>query len=209
MPNANTYDGKGKSTGTVELPDDIFGREVNRHLLWEACKFFQANQRSGTAHTKDRSEVAGSTAKLFRQKGTGRARAGSAKSPIRYGGGTVFGPKTRDHSVRMPKKARRAALLSALSDRASEGAVMVVDGFAPDAPRTKEFKALLDGMGITREKVLLVLEEYEPNICKSARNLRDLDFILGRELNAYQIMWADRLIMTSAGLEQVKEVFGS
>jgi large subunit ribosomal protein L4 len=209
MPNANLYDGKGKSTGTVDLPDAIFGREVNAHLLWEAVRNYMANQRGGNAHTKDRSEVAGSTAKLYRQKGTGRARAGSAKSPTRYGGGTAFGPKSRDHSYKMPKKARRAATLSALSDRASEGAILIFDGFAPEEPKTKEFKAMIEGMGIKNEKVLLVLDEYDLDVCKSARNLRDLDFLLGRELNTYQVMWADKLVMSKAALEQVKEVFGS
>ena len=209
MPNANLYDGKGKSTGTVDLPEAIFGREVNPHLLWEAVRNYMANQRGGNAHTKDRSEVAGSTAKLYRQKGTGRARAGSAKSPTRYGGGTAFGPKSRDHSYKMPKKARRAATLSALSDRASEGAILIFDGFAPEEPKTKEFKAMIEGMGIKNEKVLLVLDEYDLDVCKSARNLRDLDFLLGRELNTYQVMWADKLVMSKAALEQVKEVFGS
>ena len=209
MPNANLYDGSGNSTGTVELPDAIFGREVNVHLIWEAVRNYQANQRAGTAHTKDRSEVTASTAKLFRQKGTGRARVGSAKSPLRHGGGTTFGPKTRDHSYAMPKKARRAALLSALSDRAAEGNILVVNGFAPTEPKTKAFKALMDTMEVKDEKVLLVLDDYDLNICKSARNLRDLDFIVGRELNTYQVMWADKLVMTSQALEQVKEVFGS
>ncbi|MCP4549580.1 MAG: 50S ribosomal protein L4 [bacterium] len=209
MPNAILFDGTGKKTSEVELPENIFGREVNVHLIWEACKNYQANQRSGTAHTKDRSEVTGSTAKLFRQKGTGRARAGSGKSPHRYGGGTAFGPKTRSHSYSMPKKARRSALYSALSDRASENAILVVDGYKPEAPKTQEFKSLITNMGIGKEKVLLVLDEYDVDICKSARNLRDLDFIVGRELNAYQVMWADKLVMTSAALEQVKEVFGS
>ncbi len=209
MPNANLYDGSGKSTGTVDLPDAIFGKALNTHLIWEAVRNYTANQRSGTAHAKDRSEVTASTAKLFRQKGTGRARAGSAKSPLRHGGGTVFGPKPRDHSYKMPKKARRAAMLSALSDRAAEGAIYVFDGFEPEAPKTKEFKALIEGMGIQNEKVLLVLDDYDLNVCKSARNLRDLDFILGRELNTYQIMWADKLVMSKSALEQVKEVFGS
>ena len=209
MPNANLYDGKGVSTGTVELPDAIFGRAVNVHLLWEAVRNYTANQRSGTAHTKDRSQVAGSTAKLYRQKGTGRARAGSAKSPTRYGGGTAFGPKTRDHSYKMPKKARRAATMSALSDRAFEGSILVFDGFAPEEPKTKDFKAMIEAMGVDKEKVLLVLDNYDLNICKSARNLRDLDFIIGRELNTYQIMWADKLVMSRAALEQIKEVFGS
>ncbi len=211
MPNANLFDGKGKSTGTVDLPEGIFGQAVNGHLIWEAVRNYMANQRGGNAHTKDRSEVKGSTAKLYRQKGTGRARAGSAKSPTRYGGGTAFGPKKRDHSYKMPKKARRAALLSALSDRAADGNVLVVDGFAPEAPRTKDFKALLTGMGVNeaREKVLLVLDDYDLAVCKSARNLRNLDFITGRELNTYQVMWADKLVMTAPALEQVKEVFGS
>lgn len=211
MANANLYDGKGKSTGTVELPEAIFGQEVNGHLIWEAVRNYLANQRSGTAHTKDRSEVRGSTAKLYRQKGTGRARAGSAKSPTRYGGGTAFGPKTRDHGYKMPKKARRAALLAALSDRAGEGNICVVDGFTPETPHTKDFRALLGGMGIAegKEKVLLVLEDYDLAVCKSARNLRNLDFIVGRELNTYQVMWADKLVMTAPALEQVKEVFGA
>lgn len=211
MPNANRYDGQGKSTGTVDLPDAIFGQEVNGHLVWEAVKNYTANQRSGSAHTKDRSEVSGTTAKLFRQKGTGRARAGSGKSPTREGGGTAFGPKQRDHSYKMPKKARRSALISALSDRAGEGNVLVVEGFEPDAPRTKDFKALLTGMGLDerKDRVLLVLDDYDLAICKSARNLRNLDFIVGRELNAYQVMWADKLVITAPALEQVKEVFGA
>lgn len=211
MPNANLYDGKGKSSGTVELPAAIFGQEVNSHLIWEAVRNYQANQRLGTAHTKDRSQVSGSTAKLFRQKGTGRARAGSGKSPTRYGGGTAFGPKPRDHSYAMPRKARRAALLAALSDRAEGGDVLVVNGFAPDTPRTKDFRALIAGMGLAegQQKILLVLDEYDLDVCKSARNLRDLDFIVGRELNTYQVMWADKLVLTTAALEQVQEVFGA
>jgi len=209
MPNANLYDGSGETAGTVELPDDIFGREVKGHLIWEAVRSQLANKRAGTAHTKDRSEVNASTAKLYRQKGTGRARAGSAKSPLRYGGGTTFGPKTRDHTIRMPKKARRAALHGALSDRAGEGAVLVVESLGFEKPRTRDFAAILGKLGIAGEKVLLVLDEYDENVCLSARNIRNLDFITGRELNTYQVMWADKLLLTRAALEQVKEVFGS
>lgn len=211
MPNANLYDGKGKSAGTVELPEAIFGREPNEHLLWEAVRNYLANQRSGTAHTKDRSEITGSTIKLFRQKGTGRARAGSAKSPTRHGGGTAFGPKTRDHSYAMPRKARRAALCVALSDRAAGGDVLVVKDFTLATPKTKDFKALISAMGLSegREKILLVLDDYHLELCKSARNLRNLDFIVGRELNAYQVLWADKLVVTAPALEQIKEVFGA
>ncbi len=209
MANATLYDMSGKSKGSTDLPAEIFGIEVNGHLLYEAVKNYLANQRAGTAHTKDRSEVAGSTAKLYRQKGTGRARAGSAKSPTRYGGGTAFGPKTRDHSYKMPRKARRKALFSALSDRASEGSILVIEDLSMDEPKTKVFTGILDTMGVTGNKVLLVMDDYDINVSKSARNIRDLDFIVGRELNAYQVLWADKIVMTSSALEQVKEVFGS
>jgi len=209
MPNANLYDGSGKTAGTVDLPDGIFGKEVNGHLLWEAVRNYQANQRAGSAHTKDRSEVKGSTAKLYRQKGTGRARAGSAKSPLRVGGGTTFGPKHRSFTYALPKKARRAALLSALSDRAAGNDILVVSDLSMDEPKTKVFAGLMKELGLTKGKVLLVLDEYDMNVCKSARNMPNLDFITGRELNAYQVIWADKLLMTNSALEQVKEVFGS
>ncbi len=209
MANATLYDANGKSKGSTDLPAEIFGQEVNGHLLYEAVRNYLANQRSGTAHTKDRSEVTGSTAKLYRQKGTGRARAGSAKSPTRVGGGTAFGPKTRDHSYKMPRKARRKALFAALSDRASEGNVLVIEDLSMDEPKTKAFTGVLGEMGVSGSKVLLVMDDYDINISKSARNVRDLDFIVGRELNAYQVLWADKIVMTSSALEQVKEVFGS
>ncbi|MDP6419117.1 MAG: 50S ribosomal protein L4 [Candidatus Krumholzibacteria bacterium] len=209
MANAALYDESGKSKGSVDLPVEIFGQEVNEHLLYESVRNYLANQRSGTAHTKDRSEVEGSTRKLFRQKGTGRARAGSVKSPIRRGGGTAFGPKTRDFRYKLPVKARRRALYSALSDRASEESILVIDGLAMEEPKTSRFVELLAAMGLQDRKVLLVLDEYEPNVCKSARNIRNLDFIVGRELNAYQVLWADKVVMTSSALEQVQEVFGS
>jgi large subunit ribosomal protein L4 len=209
MANATLYDMSGKSKGSAELPAEIFGIEVNGHLLYEAVKNYLANQRAGTAHTKDRSEVAGSTAKLYRQKGTGRARAGSAKSPTRYGGGTAFGPKTRDHSYKMPRKARRKALFSALSDRASEDSILIIEDLSMDEPKTKVFTGILDSLGVAGSKVLLVMDDYDINVSKSARNIRNLDFIVGRELNAYQVLWADKIVMTSSALEQVKEVFGS
>jgi len=209
MANANLYDASGKSKGEVDLPAEIFGQEVNAHLLYEAARNYLANRRSGSAHTKDRSEIAGSQAKLFRQKGTGRARVGSGKSPNRYGGGTAFGPKTRDFSYRMPRKARRRALLSALSDRASEGSILVIDDFQMDEPKTSAISAVLGEMGLKGSKVLFVMHEYDVNASKSVRNIRDLDFIIGSELNAYQVLWADKVLMTSSALEQVKEVFGS
>jgi large subunit ribosomal protein L4 len=209
MANATLYDANGKNKGNCDLPAEIFATEINGHLLYEAVKNYLANQRSGNAHTKDRSEITGSTAKLYRQKGTGRARAGSAKSPTRYGGGTAFGPKTRDHSYKMPRKARRRALLSALSDRASEGNILVVEDLSMDEPKTQVFVGLMKEMGLAKDKVLLVMDDYDINVSKSARNVRDLDFIVGRELNAYQVLWADKIVMTSSALEQVKEVFGS
>jgi len=209
MANATLYDTSGKSKGNTDLPAEIFGQEVNAHLLYEAVKNYLANQRSGNAHTKDRSEITGSTAKLFRQKGTGRARAGSAKSPTRYGGGTAFGPKTRDHSYKMPRKSRRRALYSALSDRAAEGSVLIIEDISMDEPKTSAITGILREMGVAGSKVLLVMDEYDVNLSKSARNIRDLDFIVGRELNAYQVLWSDKIVMTASALEQVKEVFGS
>ena len=163
MANATLYDASGKSKGNCDLPAEIFATEINGHLLYEAVKNYLANQRSGNAHTKDRSEITGSTAKLYRQKGTGRARAGSAKSPTRYGGGTAFGPKTRDHSYKMPRKARRRALLSALSDRASEGNILVVEDLSMDEPKTQVFVGLLKEMGLAKDKVLLVMDNYDIN----------------------------------------------
>lgn len=207
--NAKLHDTSGKGKGESPLPAGIFGCEVNEHLLYEAVRSFLASQRSGTAHARDRSEVDYSTAKLFRQKGTGRARMGSAKSPLRPGGGTIFPPQNRNHGYRLPQKARRRALFSALSDRAAEDAILLVEDLTMEEPKTKAMREIFRNMGIDGDKVLLVLDSYDENVAKSARNLRDIDILVGRELNAYQVLWADKVVMTVSALKQVEEVFGA
>lgn len=209
MPKAKKYNLDGKVLGDVDLPEPAFGIRPNQHVLWESVKTFLANQRQGTASTKTRSKVRGGGRKPWRQKGTGRARVGSIRSPIWVGGATVFGPQPRSYRNRLPKKIRRLALVSAMSQRALEGKVAVIDGFTFEAPRTKAVAGFVKAAGFGGNKVCFITRNTEEAALLSCRNIPGVSILTQNTLNAYDLMNADMLVFTSEALEGVKETFGS
>ena len=199
---ATVIDGAGKSTGNQSLPEEIFGGEVNVPLMHQVMTAQLAEARSGTASTKKRSEVRGGGQKPWRQKGTGRARHGSTRSPIWVGGGVVFGPKPRDHSVKVNKKMRAAALRSALADKASDGRIFVIDGFSET--KTKAAAAALSGAGI-EGRVLIVLDpddETSVSVDRAFRNLTNAAFTLYGSLGTFDVIVADAIVFTKSALER-------
>ncbi len=209
MATANLFSRSGEAKGTVELPAALFDQPVHKQALWEAVRCYRANQRLGTHDTKTRGEVCYSGAKLYRQKGTGRARAGDRKSPVRVGGGTIFGPHPRDYGYRLPRKVKRLALTSALSDRAAAARVQVVEDFELEKPRTAEMAKLLAAMPLEGRHTLFVLPRGADTLWKSLRNVRGVKVLRSHELNAYTILWADNLVFTRSALGGTEEVFGS
>jgi large subunit ribosomal protein L4 len=194
---AKVIDATGNTTGSRDLPDELFGGEINVPLMHQAVTAQLAAARSGTASTKTRSEVRGGGKKPWRQKGTGRARHGSTRSPIWVGGGTVFGPKPRDYTVRFPKKMRRAALRSALASKAGDGRVWILDGFTE--AKTKAAAAALGAAGIDG-RILVVLDagaESSTTVDRAFRNLHRAAFSLGSSLGTYDVLVADHVIFTS------------
>jgi large subunit ribosomal protein L4 len=189
----------GKKAGSVELDDAVFGLEPNIPLMAQVVTAQLAARRAGTQSTKTRAEARGGGAKPWRQKGTGRARAGSSRSPIWVGGGVAHGPKPRSYAQKTPKKMVRQALRSALSDRAADGKVIVVDAWKFDAPSTKQAKAALAAIG-AEGNVLLVVNEDEVIAARSFRNLPEVQVILSRELNAYDVLCNDVVVFTQANL---------
>jgi large subunit ribosomal protein L4 len=209
MATAKLYSGAGEAKGTVDLPASLFEQPVHKQALYEAVRNYLANQRQGTHDTKTRAEVKASNAKLYRQKGTGRARAGSAGSPTRIGGGTAFGPHPRDYSYTLPRKIKRKALVSALSDRAGAERVNVLEDFDLETPKTATMAAILKSMELEGRHTLLVLPAGGDAIYKSARNIQGVRVLRSNELNAYTILWADNLVFTQKALAGAEEVFGS
>jgi large subunit ribosomal protein L4 len=209
MAVAKHFNENGEGRSEIKLPAHLFDAEIHEQALYETVKCYLTNQRQGTAKTKERGEVAYSTVKLFRQKGTGRARAGSLKSPVRRGGGTVFGPKPRPHTTRLNRKVRRLALRSALTDRARSASVSVIEGLQLDAPKTRIAAKVLGNMGLARKTVLFVVSDQDRNLVKSLRNIRGVDVLPAYQLNAYSVLRSDELVFTDASLEQVTEVFGA
>ena len=200
----DVIDKENRIVDSIELPDEVFRAEVKESLLWEQVKAQRASKRRGTHSTKTRDEVSGSGAKPFKQKGTGRARQGSTRSPNQVGGGTVFGPHPRDYAYRLPRSARRAALRSALSQRASESEILILDAFEQDAPRTKELASFLAALG--KAKALVVgVEQDKGALGLSMRNLPKSDYIEARGLNVYDILNHDTLILMRAAVETVVE----
>jgi hypothetical protein len=200
----NVLDIKGQETGRkVTLNENIFGIEPNNHVLYLAVKQYLADQRQGTAKSKERSEHAGSTRKLGRQKGGGGARRGDINSPVLVGGGRVFGPKPRDYSFKLNKKVKVLARKSALSYKAQENAVVVVEDFKLDAPKTKDFVNITKNLKVDGKKVLLVLPEAEKNVYLSARNLKKSEVMIAAQLNSYKVLNADVLVITENSLKVI------
>ena len=195
---------KGEDTGRkVTLNESIFGIEPNDHVLYLDVKQYLANQRQGTAKSKERSEHAGSTRKLGRQKGGGGARRGDINSPVLVGGGRVFGPKPRDYRFKLNKKVKSLARKSALSYKAQENAIVVVEDFTFEAPKTKEFVNVAKNLKVDGRKTLLVLPEVNKNVYLSARNLQRTEIMTTSALNTYKVLNADVLVVTENSLKAI------
>ncbi|MDN5346949.1 MAG: large subunit ribosomal protein [Clostridia bacterium] len=205
MPTVGLYNIHGIRVGEIALSDRIFGAEINRALLHEVVTNFLANRRQGTASTKTRGEVRGGGRKPWRQKGTGRARAGSIRSPIWRGGGIVFGPKPRDYGYRLPKKMRRSALCSALSAKAKNDQIIVLDELKLGEPRTKNLLAILDALR-AGDSALLVTKEPETNLVLASRNLPEVKSLPAQDLNVYDLLRYDKLVLTKEAVSRIEEV---
>ena len=203
----NVLDIKGQETGRkVTLNENIFGIEPNDHVLYLAVKQYLADQRQGTAKSKERSEHAGSTRKLGRQKGGGGARRGDINSPVLVGGGRVFGPKPRDYSFKLNKKVKVLARKSALTYKAQENAIVVVEDFNLDAPKTKDFVNIAKNLKVDGKKLLLVLPEVEKNVYLSARNLQKAEVMTAAQVNSYKVLNADVVVITENSLKVIDEI---
>jgi large subunit ribosomal protein L4 len=202
----NVLNIKGQETGRkVTLNDSIFGIKPNDHVLYLDVKQYLANQRQGTAKTKERSEINGSTRKLGRQKGGGGARRGDIKSPVLVGGGRVFGPKPRDYGFKLNKKVKVLARKSALSYKAQENAIVVVEDFTLEAPKTKEFIDITKNLKVDGKKILVVMPEINKNVYLSARNLQKAKVMEASTINAYKVLDADVLVIAESSLAKIEE----
>ncbi len=198
---------KGEATGKkVTLSDAIFGAEPNDHAIWLDVKQIQANQRQGTHKAKERAEIARTTKKAFRQKGTGGARRGSMKSPLVRGGGRVFGPEPRDYSFKLNKKVKALARISALTYKAKDNNITVIEDFSFDAPKTKNYAAIINALKLNDKKTLVVLGENNKNVYLSSRNLQGTTVINASELNTYDILRANTLVLLVSSVKQIENL---
>ena len=196
----------GKDTGRkVQLSDSVFGIEPNNHAVYLDVKQYLANQRQGTHKAKERAEVAGSTRKIKKQKGTGTARAGSKKSPLFKGGGTVFGPRPRSYSFKLNKTVKRLARKSAFSTKVKESNLLVVEDFNFETPNTKNFMNVLKALGLENKKSLFVLGDSNKNVYLSSRNLKVSSVVINSELSTYDILNANNLVLLEGSLEGIEE----
>jgi len=196
----------GTSSGNeVELNDSIFSIEPNETVLYEDVRRILANRRQGTAKTKERSEVRGGGRKAYKQKGTGMARRGTMRSPLLKGGGTVFGPRPRNYTVNLTKKAKRLARKSALTLKARDEAIKVVEDFSMDAPKTKDFIAILAALELDTNKVLVLLDETDRNIYLSSRNIPNVTVVRSHEANTYDILNAEYLLFSDSAVSVLQE----
>ncbi|RLC49061.1 MAG: 50S ribosomal protein L4 [Candidatus Cloacimonadota bacterium] len=201
------YNNLGEEIGTVNLNENIFGFKVNRDVLYEVINMYLANQRWGTSFTRTRAEVRGSGRKLYRQKGTGRARMGSNRSPIRVGGGRAFGPKPKNWHKKIPKKKKRIALKSALSDKAQN--ISIIEEFAYEKPSIKQSVNILNNMNVKPHRCLILIPDNNKMIIKSFRNIPNLELARAADLNPYQVLKAQHIIITEQALKIIEEVFGN
>jgi large subunit ribosomal protein L4 len=202
----NVLNLSGKETGAkVQLPESVFGIEPNDHAIYLDVKQFLANQRQGTHKSKQRNEIAGSTRKLYKQKGTGGARAGSVKSPLFNGGGRVFGPQPRDYSFKLNKKLKTLARKSALSYKAKDNSIVVLEDFKFDSIKTKTYIQMVADLNVTDVKTLLVLAAADNNVYLSSRNLKKAKVITADQLNTYDVLNAGKLLLTAGAVKTLEE----
>ena len=199
---------EGKSTGRkINLPKNIFGLDPNDHAIYLAVKQFLANNRQGTHKTKERGEVKGSTRKIKKQKGTGTARAGSIRNPLFRGGGRTFGPSPRDYTQKLNKKVKRLARASAYSSKALDNNIIIVEDFTFDKPKTQEFVRVLENLNVEKNKTVFVTADYDENLILSSRNLKSSGVVNAKDLNTYEIMNAQKLLLTESSIDKIKETF--
>src|SRR6267154_2688143 len=208
MPTVKIMDLTSAEVGEIELADVVFGVALNEPLIHEAVRSFLANRRAGTSATKTRGDVSGSGRKLWKQKGTGRARIASLRSPLWKGGGHVHGPQPRDWSYSLPRKMRRGALRSALSERVREGNVLVVDGWSLDKPKTKEFIASLGTLGLDEKKTLIVDSLENVNLVLSSRNVQHAKVVSSHKLNIYDLLYHEKLVLSRGAAEELEKLLG-
>ena len=202
MPVVKVKNLKSEEVGELELSDEVFGAPLNKALIYSAVKCYMANQRAGTSATKTRGDVRGSGKKLWKQKGTGRARIASLRSPLWKGGGNVHGPQPRDWSYTIPKKMRRGAIRSVLSERLREGGLIIVDSFELPSHKTKEFTTTLDALGLNG-RTLVVDSSKAGNLALSSRNLRDVTLISPSDVNIYNLLTHEQVALTSEAAAQL------
>ncbi len=205
MPNVALYNMNGEKVDEISLREEIFGVEINEHAMREVVLAYLANRRRGTASTKTRAEVRGGGAKPWRQKGTGRARHGSTRSPIWTGGGVTFGPKPRQYKYSVPKKVKRLALKSALAAKVQEGGLIAVNELSFEEPKTKQMTNVLSGLNVDT-KALIITGENDANTIKSARNIEGVKAAKVNNINVYDILNHNKLIMTKEAIAKVEEV---
>ncbi len=197
----------GEKTGrSIDLPDDVFSIEPNEHVVYLTVKQYLANQRQGTHKAKERGEVAGSTRKIKRQKGTGTARAGDIKNPLFKGGGRVFGPRPRDYSFKLNKKVKRLAKRSVLTNKAADGNIVVLEDFTFDQPKTKEFVQVMKNLDLDNAKTVFVTADYDKNLYLSGRNVKGSEVVNARDLNVYQLLNAQKIVISENSVDVIKEV---
>lgn len=206
MPKLAVYNMTGAQTGEIELNDNVFGVEVNEALLHQAVVMQLANQRLGTHATKTRAMVRGGGKKPWRQKGTGRARAGSIRSPLWVGGGTTFGPQPRSYAFTMPRKARRLAIRCALSAKVQAGELLVMEDISLNQPKTKDVIKMLDSMKVGEDKALIIIGDVNENVDKSSRNIPGVKSITSNGLNVYDILYHDKVLITKDAISKIEEV---
>ena len=208
MPEIEIKDRDNKIIEKIQLPEDVFGSQAKQGVLHQVVVNFLANQRQGTHSTKTKGLISGGGKKPYKQKHTGRARAGSSRSPLWRGGGTVFGPQPRDYSYKVPKKVKRRALMAALHEKLYSNAIVVIDSIPIEKPRTKEMLSILKNLGLDKKSVLIVLPEYNDSVALSVRNIPGVSITKAMDLNTYDVIASNMLLVTREtliGLEGIKE----
>jgi len=206
MPEIEIKDRDNKIIEKINLREDVFGVQVKQGILHQVVVNFLANQRQGTHSTKTKGLIRGGGRKPYKQKGTGRARAGSTRSPLWRGGGTVFGPQPRDYSYKVPKKVKRRALMAALHEKLASKEIVVIDSILMEKPRTKEMLSILKNLGLDKKSVLIVLPEYNDSVALSVRNIPGVRITRAMDLNTYDVIASNMLLMTREALTRFEEI---
>lgn len=208
MAKVTIVDNKGKKVDTLNLDEKIFDGKVNNALLQQVVVMYLANQRKAFANTKDRSQVRGGGKKPWRQKGTGRARAGSIRSPLWKGGGVVFGPKPKDWHYQVPKAIKRQALISSFNAKLNEGSVTVIDGFKLESHKTKAMLSVLKSLKLDKDKLIIISGKADTNLLRSAGNIKNIDCVRADNLNAYQLLASDKVLIEKDAIRVIEKRLG-